>query len=367
MKLDVIALRALAAERELTLDQVLEAVEAALLQAYLKEVGEPRAARVVVNRKSGEAVVLVTDPPEPPASEDDDEHDDQALPAAPPAPVEREDTPPGFGRVAAMVARTAVRQRLREAADEATVGAYTDRTGQIVTGTVQQGGGRGVLVQLGDVEGIIPLGEQVPGERYVHGDVLRAFVLSSVKGPKGPQITLSRTHPKLVTGLFAREVPEVADGTVEVVAIAREAGHRSKIAVRSTRTGVNAKGACVGPAAARVRAVVDELRGEKIDIALWSEDPQVLLREALSPARVTAVEVVDAETKTARVVVPDYQLSLAIGREGQNARLAARLTGWRIDIRSDTGTTDQPVRAGGVEAGAPRSSQVAPSTTGARG
>jgi N utilization substance protein A len=204
-----------------------------------------------------------------------------------------------------------------------------------------------VLVDFGTVEGILPLAEQVPGEKYVHGERLRCFVVSVRRGPKGPQIGLSRTHPNLVRKLFALEVPEIADGTVEIAALAREAGHRTKIAVHSTVPGVNAKGACIGPMGARVRAVMTELHGEKIDIVDWSEDPKVFVAAALSPSRVESVEIVDPQLRAARVVVPDYQLSLAIGKEGQNARLAAKLTGWRIDIRPDSA----PAEAGGAPAG----------------
>jgi N utilization substance protein A len=182
---------------------------------------------------------------------------------------------------------------------------------------------------------MLPLGERVPGESYTHGERIKCMVVSVRKGMRGPQVTLSRTHPNLVKKLFALEVPEIADGTVEIAAIAREAGHRTKIAVRSRVSGVNAKGSCIGPMGQRVRNVMSELHGEKIDIVDWSDDPATLVANALSPAQVTSVEVVSLEARSARVVVPDFQLSLAIGKEGQNARLAARLTGWRIDIRSD--------------------------------
>ncbi len=180
------------------------------------------------------------------------------------------------------------------------------------------------------------MAEQVPGEKYVHGERLRCYVVAVRRGPRGPQITLSRSHPNLVRKLFALEVPEIADGTVVIEALAREAGHRSKIAVHAKVSGVNAKGACIGPMGARVRAVMAELHGEKIDIVDWSPDAKTFIASALSPANVTGVEVVDQSLRAARVTVPDYQLSLAIGKEGQNARLAAKLTGWRIDIRSDT-------------------------------
>ena len=193
-----------------------------------------------------------------------------------------------------------------------------------------------MLVDLGKLEAILPPTEQVPGERYVHGERLKCYVLHVRKGYRGPSVTLSRTHPNLVKKLFALEVPEIADGAVEIAAIAREAGHRTKIAVISRQPGVNAKGACIGPMGSRVRNVMAELHGEKIDIVDYSEDPAEFVANALSPARVSRVDVVDAEARVARVIVPDYQLSLAIGKEGQNARLAARLTGWRIDIRPDT-------------------------------
>jgi N utilization substance protein A len=184
------------------------------------------------------------------------------------------------------------------------------------------------------------VGERVPGERYQHGERIKTLVVSVRKGMRGPQVTLSRSHPNLVKKLFALEVPEIADGTVEIAALAREAGHRTKIAVRSRIPGVNAKGSCIGPMGQRVRNVMSELHGEKIDIVDFSEDPADFVANALSPARVNAVEVVDAEARSAKVIVPDFQLSLAIGKEGQNARLAARLTGWRIDIRSDEAPAD---------------------------
>ncbi len=194
-----------------------------------------------------------------------------------------------------------------------------------------------MLVDLGKIEAILPPTEQVPGERYVHGERLRCYVLHVRKGYRGPSVTLSRTHPNLVKKLFALEVPEIASGAVEIAAIAREAGHRSKIAVISHQPGVNAKGACIGPMGSRVRNVMTELHGEKIDIVDYSPDPAEFVAHALSPARVSRVHIVDLRAREAQVIVPDYQLSLAIGKEGQNARLAARLTNWRIDIRPDTG------------------------------
>ena len=250
---------------------------------------------------------------------------------------EYDTTPAGFGRVAASTARQVIMQRLRDAEDEQKYGHFSGVEGDIVSGVVQQGSdSRTVLVDLGKIEAIMPLAEQVPGERYTHGTRIRVYVVSVRKELRGPQIIVSRTHPGLVEKLFKLEVPEIADGTVEIKAVAREAGHRSKIAVVSHNPDVSAKGACIGPMGQRVRAVMHELNEEKIDIIDYSPDPATFVGQALSPAKVTSVTVVDENLRAARVVVPDYQLSLAIGREGQNARLAARLTGWRIDIRSDT-------------------------------
>jgi N utilization substance protein A len=227
-------------------------------------------------------------------------------------------------------------QRLRDAEDEIKYGEFSGKEGDIISGVIQQGRNPDdVLVDLGKIEAQLPASERVPGEDYRHGTRIKCLVISVRKGMRGPQITLSRSHPNLVKKLFALEVPEIADGTVDIAAIAREAGHRTKMAVRSTVSGVNAKGACIGPMGQRVRSVMSELHGEKIDIVDWSDDPSELVAHALSPAQVSSVTVVDPDTKSARVVVPDFQLSLAIGKEGQNARLAARLTGWRIDIHSD--------------------------------
>jgi N utilization substance protein A len=255
-------------------------------------------------------------------------------------------TPADFGRIATSTARQVIFQRLRQAGDDAVLGEYAGREGQLVSGVIQQSSDpRNVHVDLGDVEAILPPHEQVPTEVYVHGERIKGFVLDISRGQKGPSITLSRTHPGLVRKLFELEVPEIADGTVEIMSLAREAGHRTKVAVRATVPGVNAKGACIGPMGSRVRSVMSELRGEKIDIIDWHEDPATFVGNALSPSRVVSVTVVDEEARAARVVVPDFHLSLAIGKEGQNARLAARLTGWRIDIRSDE-QPDVPGRAG---------------------
>ena len=319
MDIDMAALRMLEREKDIPFDVVVEAIEQALLVAYHRTEGAQPHARVQLDRKSGHVIVW--------AEERDDEGEVLS---------EYDDTPEGFGRIAATTAKQIILQRLRDAEDVQKYGEFSEKEGDIVSGTVQQGRDPGdVMVDLGRLEAVLPVAERVPEERYQHGSRIKCLVVSVRKGMRGPQVVVSRTHPNLVKRLFALESPEVADGTVEIVAVAREAGHRSKIAVRSHVEGVNAKGACIGPMGSRVRNVMTELHGEKIDIIDHSDEPATFVANALSPARVNSVEVVDAAAKSARVVVPDFQLSLAIGKEGQNARLAARLTGWRIDIRSD--------------------------------
>jgi transcription termination/antitermination protein NusA len=327
MDIDLSALRGLQTEKDISMDLSVKAIEDALLVAYHRSDGAATSARVEVNRRTGHVTVWAAETAE----------DGTVI-------REYDDTPDGFGRIAATTARQVILQRLRDAEDELTFGEYAGREGDVVAGVIQQGKDpRAVLVDLGKLEAMLPPSEQVPGERYVHGERLRCYVLHVRKGFRGPSVTLSRTHPNLVRKLFALEVPEIASGAVEIAAIAREAGHRSKIAVTSHQPGVNAKGACIGPMGSRVRNVMTELHGEKIDIVDYSPDPAQFVAHALSPARVSKVNVVDAAARVAQVIVPDYQLSLAIGKEGQNARLAARLTGWRIDIRSDTAAEDSQV------------------------
>ena len=319
MDIDMSILRMLEREKEISFEVLVEAIEQALLTAYLKTPGAYEQARVELDRKTGHVTVM--------AAELDDDGEKIG---------EFEDTPAGFGRIAATTAKQIMLQRLREAQDDITFGEFAGREGDIVSGVIQQGRNPDdVMVDLGKLEALLPVSERVPGESYEHGTRIKCLVVSVRKGMRGPQVTLSRSHPNLVKKLFALEVPEISDGSVEIAGIAREAGHRTKIAVAPRAQGVNAKGACIGPMGQRVRNVMAELHGEKIDIVDWSDDPATLVASALSPARVTSVEVVDAAARSARVVVPDFQLSLAIGKEGQNARLAARLTGWRIDIRSD--------------------------------
>ncbi|MDQ0382413.1 transcription termination factor NusA [Amycolatopsis thermophila] len=329
MNVDIAALRAIERDKDIPFETVLEAIETALLTAYKHTEGHQPHARIDIDRKTGVVRVLAH------TLTEDGEVDE-----------EWDDTPEGFGRIAATTARQVILQRLRDAEHEKTYGEFSTREGEIVAGVIQRdarANARGmVIVQVGDTEGVLPPGEQVPGENYEHGARIKAYVVSVSRSSRGPSITLSRTHPHLVRRLFALEVPEIADGTVEIAAVARESGHRSKIAVRSTVPGVNAKGACIGPMGQRVRNVMSELGGEKIDIVDYSEDPARFVGNALSPAKVVSVKVVDERAKTARVVVPDFQLSLAIGKEGQNARLAARLTGWRIDIRSDAAAGAEP-------------------------
>jgi len=324
--IDMSILRMLEREKEISFDVLVEAIEQALLTAYHKTPGALEHARVQLDRKSGHVVVLAREAGE------DGEADGE----------EFDDTPADFGRIAATTAKQIMLQRLRDAEDEIKYGEFSGKEGDIVSGLIQQGRDpNDVMVDLGKLEALLPQGEQVPGEDYSHGNRIKALVVSVRKGMRGPQVMLSRTHPNLVKKLFALEVPEIADGTVEIVAIAREAGHRTKIAVRSDVPGVNPKGSCIGPMGQRVRSVMAELHGEKIDIVDWSDDPAEMVAHALSPARVSSVTVVDEAARSARVVVPDFQLSLAIGKEGQNARLAARLTGWRIDIRSDEAPAEE--------------------------
>ena len=348
MDIDVTVLRSMEAEKDISMDLVIKAIEDALLVAYHKSEGAAPTARVEVNRNTGHVTVWAA------------ETDENGMRLR-----EYDDTPAGFGRIAATTAGQVILQRLRDAEDELTFGEFAGQEGNIVAGVIQQGKDpKAVLVDLGRIEAILPPTEQVPGERYVHGERLKCYVLHVRKGFRGPSVTLSRTHPNLVRKLFALEVPEIASGAVEIAAIAREAGHRTKIAVIAREAGVNAKGSCIGPMGSRVRNVMAELHGEKIDIVDYSDDPAEFVAHALSPARVSQVRVLDAANRIAQVIVPDYQLSLAIGKEGQNVRLAARLTNWRIDIQPDTqadaegGRNDRPGGAGGGVGGAGRTGRA---------
>ena len=318
MKIPIDELRYLEREKGIAFETVLSALENALAAAYKRQPNAPDEARVEVDRDTGDILVF--------AQELDEDGE---------VVREWEDTPSDFGRVAAVTAKQVITQRLREAERDLTYGEYEGRVGDVVTGIVQQRDPRHVTVDIGRVEAELPPGEQVPTEHYQHNDRIKVYVVDVARSARGLRVVVSRTHPNLIRRLFELEVPEIADGVVEITNVAREPGHRSKIAVRSNDAGVEPKGACVGPRGSRVRMVVNELRGEKIDIVLYSDDPAQFVAEALSPAKVKSVQIDEAE-RTAHVVVPDYQLSLAIGKEGQNARLAARLTGWRIDISSES-------------------------------
>ena len=343
MNIDMAALHAIEADKGISVDVVIETIKSALLTAYRHTEGHQPDARIEIDRKTGEVKVIARQT----------DADGNVI-------AEWDDTPEGFGRIAATTARQVILQRLRDAENEKQYGEFVAKEGDIVAGVIQRdarANARGlVVVHIGSetkgAEGVIPVAEQVPGESYEHGDRLRCYVVGVSRGPREPVITLSRTHPNLVRKLFSLEVPEIADGSVEILAVAREAGHRSKIAVTSRVPGLNAKGACIGPMGQRVRNVMSELSGEKIDIIDWDPDPAKFVANALSPAKVVSVSVIDEAARAARVIVPDFQLSLAIGKEGQNARLAARLTGWRIDIRSDAAPDAAPGAAPGAARGA---------------
>jgi transcription termination/antitermination protein NusA len=327
VNIDMAALHAIEADKGISVDVVVDTIKSALLTAYRHTQGHQQDAHIDIDRKTGVVRVLAREL----------DVDGNVL-------SEWDDTPEGFGRIAATTARQVILQRLRDAENERNYGEFSTREGEIVAGVIQRdsrANARGlVVVRMGSEtkgsEGVIPAAEQAPGEVYEHGDRLRCYVVGVTRGTREPLITLSRTHPNLVRRLFSLEVPEIAEGSVEIVAVAREAGHRSKIAVASRVPGLNAKGACIGPMGQRVRNVMSELSGEKIDIIDYDDDPARFVANALSPAKVISVTVIDQSARAARVVVPDFQLSLAIGKEGQNARLAARLTGWRIDIRGDS-------------------------------
>lgn len=320
MDIDLGNLRLLEKERDISIDTLIPMIESAILLAYQKQPGAIRGARAELDRTTGKVAIFAPEL---------DENDEVI--------GEFDDTPNNFGRIAASTARQVIQQRLRDAQDSAVLGEFKDREGQLISGVIQQGPNpRMIHVDLGTLEAVLPTAEQVPGERYTHNTRIRAYVLEARRGPKGPSIVLSRSHPNLVRRLFEHEVPEIADGSVEIMAIAREAGHRTKIAVRATKPGINPKGSCIGEMGARVRAVMGELNNEKIDIVDHSEAPEDFITAALSPAKVREVTVIDRKTYSARAIVPDDQLSLAIGKEGQNARLAAKLTGWRIDIISES-------------------------------
>ncbi|MGN0962459.1 MAG: transcription termination factor NusA, partial [Clostridia bacterium] len=332
------ALRDLEKERNISADIILDAIDAALVSAYKKNFGSSQNVRTEINRETGDFHVYsrktIVEEVEDDKTEISLAEAEKINPGYEAGDIyEVEVTPRDFGRIAAQTAKQVVVQRMREAERSVIYDEYINMEGDIMTGIIQRIENRSVFLDIGKTEAILTANEQIPGEVYRHGDRLKVYMVEIRKTNRGPQVVVSRTHPGLLKRLFEQEVPEIYDGTVEIKSIAREAGSRSKIAVYSKNENVDSLGACVGAKGMRVQAIVDELRGEKIDIVKWSEDPAEFIDNALSPAKVIAVDIAEEE-KFARVIVPNYQLSLAIGKEGQNARLAVKLTGWKIDIKS---------------------------------
>jgi transcription termination/antitermination protein NusA len=351
-----IALSQICADRKLPENVILEAIEAALVSAYKRDFGSTASINVTLDPRTGRARVFaekeIVD-----TVEDDrlqislaDARNIDAM-AAVGGVMSVETTPHDFGRIAAQTAKQVVLQRIREAERDALFGEFADREGEMVTGTVRSIDNRtgNISLNLGRAEAVLPRSEQIPGEVYKMHDRLRAYVVKVDKGSRGPEITASRAHRNFLRRLLELEVPEISNGTVEIKAIAREAGQRSKVAVAVTQPGVDPVGSCVGMRGQRIQNVVNELNGEKIDVVEWAPDVASFIANSLSPAKATYVRL-EADEKTASVVVPDRQLSLAIGKEGQNARLAAKLTNWRIDIKSETAAQEEAVRRAEEEA-----------------
>ena len=338
-------LRELSRDRGIDEEILFDAIEQALITAYKRNFGSAQNVRVTLSRDTGKyhvyAVKTVVEDAEDEITEISLA---QALTIRPDYAVgdviEIEVTPANFGRVAAQTAKQVVVQRIREAERGMIYEEFQSRESDILTGLVQRVENRNVFIDLGKTEAVLTPAEQIPTESYSHGDRIKAFIVEVKKTNKGPQVVVSRTHPGLLKRLFELEVPEIQEGIVEIKSVAREPGNRSKIAVWSKDESVDPVGSCVGYRGMRVQAIVDELGSEKIDIVKWSEDPAKFIANALSPSKVVSVAVNEAE-KVSRVVVPDYQLSLAIGKEGQNARLAAKLTGWKIDIKSESQAADE--------------------------
>ena len=351
------AIEDLEKEKHISKEILLEAIESALVSAYKKNYGTSQNVRVDINEETGDINVYMRMDV---VSDEDFEDDltqitlEEAMEIDPRYEVgdvvEYQVTPRDFGRIAAQTAKQVVVQRIREAGRGMVFDNFITRQGEIVTGTVQRVSNETLFINVGNTEGILSPNEQVPGEHYNINDRLKVYIMDVRKSNKGPQVFLSRSHPGLVKRLFELEVPEIEDGTVEIKGIAREAGSRTKMAVYTQFENVDPVGACVGTRGNRVQAIVDELHGEKIDIITWSEDPEVLIANVLSPSKVEKVIIPNPEEKSAIVVVPDYQLSLAIGKEGQNVRLAARVSGWKIDIKSHSQyEASEPEEAGFIE------------------
>jgi len=338
------ALDQIAKEKGISKDLLVEAIDVALVSAFKKNFGSSQNVKVEINRETGEVEVYAL---KTVAEEVENEHLQISLQDAKDLNkkyevddvVEIKVTPRNFGRIAAQTAKQVVVQRIREAERGIIFDEYINRENEIVTGLVQRKEKNSIFIDLGKTEAVLGPGEQTPNEVYNIGDRIKTYIVEVKKTTKGPQIVLSRTHPGLVKRLFELEVPEIQSGIVEIKSIAREAGSRTKIAVYSHDENIDPVGACVGQRGQRVQVIVDELKGEKIDIVQWSDDPEIFVGNALSPAKVINVSV-DSEMNAARVIVGDSQLSLAIGKEGQNARLSAKLTGWKIDIKSQSQVSD---------------------------
>jgi len=319
MSVDVDALLAMTVEKGIPLEKLINSIEQTVTEAYTELPDAKPQGRAVLNRQNGEILIHV------PQFNDEGIYTETIT-----------HSPEGFDQKIRSIVRKVLKEKMRAVNDAGIVAEFTGAVGDIISGIVQQGRDQSIVyVDLGRVEGKIPQTEQVPTESFKHGDRIKAYVVDVRQGEKGPEVTLSRTHPMFVKMLFMLEVPELKDHVVEIVGVSREPGQRSKVSVRSHRVGVSPKGALIGPSGARSKAVMDELHGEKIDIVDYSDDPATYVANALAPARVTSVEVVDLEAKSAKVIVPDFQLSLAIGKDGQNVRLAVKLTGWRMDIHPD--------------------------------
>jgi len=336
----ILALEQLEKEKGIKKEIIIEAIEAALISAYKKNFGSAMNVKVNIDRITGDVKVFgLRKVAEVPDMDQMDISVDEAAKLNPTLAVgdiaEMEVTPRSFGRIAAQTAKQVVVQKLREAERGIIYDEFYNKESDIVTGIIQRIEKRNVIVDLGKTEAVLAPTEQTPGEEYRFNERLKSYIVEVKKTTKGPQIMISRTHPGLVKRLFELEVPEIHEGVVEIKSISREPGSRTKIAVFSRDENVDPVGACVGQKGTRVQAIVDELRGEKIDIIKWSNDPKEYISSSLSPAKVVRVDA-NEEEKAARVIVPDYQLSLAIGKEGQNARLAAKLTGWKIDIKSES-------------------------------
>ena len=336
----ILAIQELGKEKGIEPELLFQAVEEALVTAYKKNFGSNQNVKVEMNKETGEfhvfAIRTVVDKEEledneislADAKEIDARYEVEDI-------VEIEVTPKNFGRIAAQNAKQVVVQRIREAERGMVYERFQSREQDIVTGIIQRMENKNVYIDLGKVEAVLSVNEQIPGEIYQYHERMKTYIIEVKRTNKGPQIMVSRTHPGLLKRLFELEVPEISDGVVEIKSVAREPGMRSKISVYTQDENIDPVGACVGHKGMRVQTIVNELRGEKIDIVTWDENPAILIQNALSPAKVISV-IADGDEKTAKVVVPDYQLSLAIGKEGQNARLAARLTGFKIDIKSET-------------------------------